>query len=50
MGPRRPGDVEKVYADVSKSFRLLNWKTKYSLEQSLKDAWHWEQMLKNETH
>ena len=50
LGPRRQGDIEKVYADVSKSSRLLGWKTQFSLEQALLDAWHWEQALNNETH
>lgn len=45
IGPRRPGDIEKVYADPSKAKRLLNWQTKLSLEDSLRDAWRWEQKL-----
>ncbi|NOT74819.1 MAG: UDP-glucose 4-epimerase GalE [Cyclobacteriaceae bacterium] len=50
MGPRRPGDVEKVYADPSKSFQFLNWKTKSSIDQALKDAWNWEKKLKDATN
>jgi len=45
IGPRRAGDVEKVYANPSKAKKLLNWQTKLSLEDSLKDAWRWEQKL-----
>lgn len=45
IGPRRAGDVEKVYAQVDKSEKLLNWKTKYSLEDSMRDSWSWQQRL-----
>lgn len=45
VGPRRPGDIEKVYADTTKSFRLLNWKTKLTIEDALRDAWNWEKRL-----
>jgi len=46
IGPRRAGDIEKVYADVAKSFRLLNWKTRFTIESALEDAWKWEKQLK----
>jgi UDP-glucose 4-epimerase len=46
VGPRRPGDVEKVYADPSKVNKALNWKTKYSIEDGLLHAWEWEKKLK----
>lgn len=45
IGPRRPGDTVKIYGDVSKANRVLNWKTEKSLEDSLADAWRWEQHL-----
>lgn len=48
VGPRRQGDVEQVWADVSKSSRVLDWRTQRSLEDALKDAWKWENhLLKN---
>lgn len=47
IGPRRAGDVEKVYAQVDKSEKLLNWKTKYSLEDSMRDSWNWQKRLSN---
>jgi UDP-glucose 4-epimerase len=50
IGPRRPGDIEKVYADPAKSWKLLNWKTKLSTEEALRDAWNWEQKLNHATH
>jgi UDP-glucose 4-epimerase len=45
LGPRRPGDVEKVYADSSKAKRELGWQTELSLETALEDAWRWQQQL-----
>lgn len=45
IGPRRAGDVEKVWADVTKSNQMLGWKTELSLEQALDDAWRWQQSL-----
>lgn len=45
LGPRRPGDVEQTYADVTKSVKLLGWKATRSLFESLRDAWNWQQKL-----
>lgn len=45
IGPRRPGDIEKVYADPSKAKKLLDWQTRLKLEDGLKDAWRWQQKL-----
>lgn len=45
IGPRRPGDVEQVYADPSKVNALLNWKTKYSSSEALLHAWEWEKRI-----
>jgi UDP-glucose 4-epimerase len=45
IGPRRPGDVEKTYADPSRAFNDLKWKPKYTLEEGLLHSWQWEQKL-----
>ncbi len=45
IGPRRKGDVEKVYAEVSYALKKLNWKTELSLEKALEDSWRWQQAL-----
>jgi UDP-glucose 4-epimerase len=45
IGARRPGDVEKVFADPSKVNSLLNWKTKFSISDALLHAWEWEKKL-----
>lgn len=45
FGPRRPGDVEQVYADVTKSRQELGWQTELSLADAMRDAWRWQQKL-----
>jgi UDP-glucose 4-epimerase len=45
IGPRRPGDVEKVWADTSKITEKLNWHPKFNLEDALRDSWRWQQAL-----
>ncbi|MEX2231330.1 MAG: UDP-glucose 4-epimerase GalE [Cyclobacteriaceae bacterium] len=47
IGARRPGDVEKVYADPSKVNKILNWKTKYKSADALLHAWEWEKKISN---
>jgi UDP-glucose 4-epimerase len=50
IGPRRAGDVEKIYGNVEKASEILNWKTEKTLEESLKDAWQWELKLNNKSN
>jgi len=45
VGPKREGDVTAVYADATKSEKLLNWKAEISLDQALLDAWNWQKTL-----
>ncbi|GAB4001682.1 UDP-glucose 4-epimerase GalE [Spirosoma daeguense] len=45
IGPRRPGDVEQVYADVTKSKQELGWTARRTLAESLRDAWQWQQKI-----
>jgi UDP-glucose 4-epimerase len=45
IGPRRPGDVVKVYADPSKVNEKLKWKTQYTSADALLHAWEWERRL-----
>ncbi len=42
IGPRRPGDVEAIYSDTSKSKLEHHWETKYSLNEMMETAWKWE--------
>jgi UDP-glucose 4-epimerase len=48
IGPRRPGDVEQVYASVENAEKLLQWKANLSLKEALKDSWNWQQGLSNQ--
>lgn len=45
IGARRPGDVEKVYADPKKANSVLGWNAKLSIEDALLDAWNWQKKL-----
>lgn len=42
---RRPGDVEKVWADTSYANDELGWKANKSLDEMMGSAWKWEQAL-----
>ena len=44
--PRRPGDIDMVYADTSYSNRELDWKAEISLEETLLSAWNWEKNIR----
>jgi UDP-glucose 4-epimerase len=45
--PRRAGDIEKVYADTSKSNTVLGWKALKGLDEMMASAWLWQQNLSN---
>lgn len=45
IGAKREGDIEQIYAETSLSEKTLGWKTKYSLEDAMRDAWKWQQYL-----
>lgn len=45
IGDRRPGDVEKVYADPRKANTVLGWDATLTIEDALLDAWHWQKKL-----
>jgi len=47
IGSRRPGDIEKVFANPAKAKKLLGWQTNLKLEDALKDAWRWQKQLGN---
>lgn len=40
---RRPGDIEKVWADTTYANQELGWKAVSTLEETLLSAWKWEQ-------
>lgn len=45
IGPRRSGDVEKVFADPKKANSVLGWNAALSIDQALSDAWNWQKKL-----
>jgi UDP-glucose 4-epimerase len=45
IGPRRAGDVVKIYASVDKAKSTLGWQAEKTLEEALADAWRWQQTL-----
>jgi UDP-glucose 4-epimerase len=44
---RRPGDIEKIWADPSYANSELGWKTIYSLDEAMSSAWEWEKKIRN---
>ena len=47
IGPRRDGDIEKVFGDVTKSLNELGWKAELGVDEMMKSAWEWELYIKN---
>lgn len=44
---RRQGDVISAYADTNKANKVLGWKAELSLDEAMRDAWKWEQKIRN---
>jgi len=47
VGPRREGDVEQVYGDVTKSTEQLGWTAELGIEEMMSSAWKWEKYIKD---
>lgn len=45
IGSRRPGDIEKIYADPSRIMKELGWKPQFTIEEALLHAWQWQKKL-----
>jgi UDP-glucose 4-epimerase len=43
---RRPGDIEKIWADPSFANKELGWRTLSSLDEAMKTAWDWEKKIR----
>jgi UDP-glucose 4-epimerase len=39
---RRPGDIDKCYADPTKAYKELGWKAEKNLEDMCRDSWNWQ--------
>tara|TARA_B100000497_G_C7667877_1_gene402798 strand:+ start:800 stop:1792 length:993 start_codon:yes stop_codon:yes gene_type:complete len=46
IGPRRAGDVEKIYSDNTLSTNELKWKAEKTLDTAMLSAWKWENQKK----
>ncbi|WP_424963032.1 UDP-glucose 4-epimerase GalE [Ekhidna sp.] len=42
---RRPGDIEKIFADTTKVNQKLGWKAKLGLDDMTHSAWKWQKTL-----
>lgn len=42
IGPRREGDVEKIYAQSDKVNNVMKWKAEKTMADALRDAWNWQ--------
>lgn len=42
---RRPGDIEKVWADTNYANKELGWKAEKTLDQMTLSAWNWEKAI-----
>ncbi|WP_439558395.1 UDP-glucose 4-epimerase GalE [Dyadobacter sp.] len=42
IGPRREGDVEKIYAQSDKVNNIMKWTAEKSIADALRDAWNWQ--------
>ena len=47
-GPRREGDIEKIWGDCSKANKVLRWKAEASLDDVLRSAWKWQLKLRED--
>ncbi|MGZ3763622.1 MAG: UDP-glucose 4-epimerase GalE [Mucilaginibacter sp.] len=45
IGPRREGDVEQVWGDVTKSASQLHWKAELGVDAMMSSAWAWEKYI-----
>jgi UDP-glucose 4-epimerase len=45
IGPRRPGDVEKVWANAEKAKSILGWEAKIELSEMVRSAWAWQKNI-----
>jgi len=43
--PRRPGDIEKVWADTRFANKELGWKAEKNIDEMMLSAWEWEKAL-----
>ena len=47
-GPRREGDIEKIWGDCTKANQVLGWKADTPLADVLRSAWKWQEKLRED--
>ena len=47
-GPRREGDIEKIWGDCTKANTVLGWKADTPLSDVLASAWKWQEKLRED--
>ena len=47
-GPRREGDIEKIWGDCTKANKVLGWKADTPLGDVLASAWKWQKKLRED--
>ena len=45
IGPRRGGDIEKIFAETTKVNDVLGWTAQYDIKDMMQHAWAWQQGL-----
>jgi len=45
--PRRPGDIEQVWADTHFANKELGWKAEKDIDEMMLSAWNWEKAINN---
>ncbi|MDE6143051.1 MAG: GDP-mannose 4,6-dehydratase, partial [Muribaculaceae bacterium] len=42
IGPRRAGDIEKIWADPKKANEVLGWTAEADIKDTMRNAWAWQ--------
>jgi UDP-glucose 4-epimerase len=45
QGPRRPGDVDAIFANAKKAKEVLKWEPQLTLADALVHAWNWQKNI-----
>ena len=45
---RREGDIISAYADTNKANKELGWKAQLTLDDAMRSAWKWEQVVRSQ--
>ena len=47
-GPRREGDIEKIWGDCTHANKVLGWKADTPLDDVMRSAWNWQLKLRED--